>query len=73
MIMKNRVAFIALVLAVLLSNISFAYGDAEQFQMDPSMMNKKTIKESLNVKTNTIQLQPIQPRGLGPSDQPLEL
>ena len=46
---------------------------AEQLQMDPSMMNKKTVKESLNVKTNTIQLQPIQPRGLGPNDQPLEL
>ncbi|GIO35780.1 hypothetical protein J41TS12_06410 [Paenibacillus antibioticophila] len=71
--MKNRVAFIALVLAILLSNVSFAYGDAEQLQMDPSMMNKKTIKESLNVKTNTNQLQPIQPRGLGPNDQTLEL
>ena len=46
---------------------------AEQLQIDPSMMNKKTVKESLNVKTNTIQLQPIQPRGLGPNDQPLKL
>lgn len=73
MIMKNRVAFIALVLTVLLSNLSFAYGDAEQLQMDPLMINKKTIKESSNVKTNIIQLQPIQPRGLGPNDQPLKL
>ncbi|WP_157686436.1 S8 family serine peptidase [Paenibacillus senegalimassiliensis] len=71
--MKNRVAFIALVLTVLLSNLSFAYGDAEQLQMDPLMINKKTIKESSNVKTNIIQLQPIQPRGLGPNDQPLKL
>lgn len=54
------------------SNISFAYGDSEQIQIDPSMIHKKTIKKSLNVKSNAVQLQPIQPRGLGPNKQELE-
>lgn len=73
MVSRNRVTLIALVLTVLFSNISYAYGDSEQIQIDPSKINKKTIKESLDVKSNTVQLQPIQPRGLGPNKQALEL
>lgn len=73
MMMRNRVTLIALVLTVIFSNISFAYGDLEQIQINPSMINKKIIKESLDMKSNEIQLQPIQPRGLGPNKQALEL
>ncbi|RRJ63195.1 hypothetical protein EHV15_09885 [Paenibacillus oralis] len=68
--LKKHVVFL-LALAVIFSNMSFAYGDSSQLHIDPSKINKKSLKES--VETNVVQLEQIQPRGLNGNEQELEI
>lgn len=72
--MKKRAVFVAVVLTVIFSNISFAYGDSNQLYFDPSVINKKSFENSVNFKdVAPFQLKQVTPRGLNGKSQKLEV
>ncbi|WP_059041882.1 hypothetical protein [Paenibacillus rubinfantis] len=68
--LKKHVVFL-LTFTVIFSSMSFAYGDTSQLHIEPSIINKKALKES--VKSNVVQLEQMQPRGLNGNAQELKI